>query len=412
MTTNRFRMASPDRAEVMIYGDIGAGFFFDGVTAEDIHAAIGALAPGAAIDLRINSFGGHVHEGIAMHTLLARHEGKVTAHIDGVAASAATIPAMAADEIVIARGGTMMIHEASGGAMGRAHELRAAAEGTELHNKQMADLYAARTGQSVDEIRAAMAKTTWYGTDAAIEVGLADRIGDREAATATMPERFRAVYAHIPATMLAPATKASEESMSAESMSAERIAELEKALAEERAARETAVAAATAAERRAATAEQSSKQLAEDHRRQAVDAKLGRLVSDGKLSATSALYNVLHREGMQEGPERIDALAADLQASGPLGPSQIPPGAKPGPTEKKKTWEYPRDRAEFNATFHKHAPPALRAMVEEFMAVSSGNTSEHATCMGLQQPVNGVSALAQLLEQDGYEPVTLERRSR
>jgi ATP-dependent Clp protease protease subunit len=101
-----------DRAEIYLYGTVGADWFGEGVTAKQFAADLKGLGKVKTIDLRINSDGGSVFEGKTIYSLLAEHPAKVITRIDGLAASIASLIAMAGDEIHIAEGGFVMIHNA------------------------------------------------------------------------------------------------------------------------------------------------------------------------------------------------------------------------------------------------------------------------------------------------------------
>src|SRR6185369_10879333 len=113
-----------DNAEIYLYGVIGGDWFGEGVTAKQFADDLKKLGNVKTIDLRINSEGGSVFDGKAMYSLLNEHPAKVVTHIDGLAASAASFLAMAGDEIEIAEGAFVMIHNAYTIAMGDARELR------------------------------------------------------------------------------------------------------------------------------------------------------------------------------------------------------------------------------------------------------------------------------------------------
>jgi ATP-dependent protease ClpP protease subunit len=177
--------------ELMIYGRIGGGGWFDqGIAASDVAAALKELGAGR-IDVRINSGGGDVFDGVAIHTLLARHSGGVTAHIDGLAASAASFIAMAADRIVMARNAFMMIHDGMTGTYGAAAIHRTSADLLDKVSVNIADMYAERAGEDTDHWRNLMTVNgedgTWYTGQEALEAGLVDEItggGEDEEETA------------------------------------------------------------------------------------------------------------------------------------------------------------------------------------------------------------------------------------
>lgn len=162
--------ADADEAEVMIYDSIGGWF---GVYADEfIDELRGITAP--KMRVRINSPGGSVFEGIAIANALRAHPATVTVQVDGLAASIASVIAMAGDRIEMAPNSMLMIHEASGMCMGDAAEMTKMAEVLDLISTNISNAYAARAGGTAADWRAAMHAETWYLPDAAVEAGLAD----------------------------------------------------------------------------------------------------------------------------------------------------------------------------------------------------------------------------------------------
>jgi ATP-dependent protease ClpP protease subunit len=161
-------------AEVYIYEDIGKRF--GGVSDKQFAADLKALGAVSTIHVRLNSYGGDVFEGLAIYRLLADHPATVVAFIDGIAASTASVIAMAGDEIRIAEAGEIMIHEAWTVAVGPASEMRAAADHLEATSSSIADVYAARTGQSKDQIQAWMAAETTFQSADAVKHGFAQTV--------------------------------------------------------------------------------------------------------------------------------------------------------------------------------------------------------------------------------------------
>lgn len=155
-----------------IYGDIGLW----GVSAADVLAKLRAVPADGTIQLRINSGGGDVFEAIAIYNDLMAHPAKVTATITGVAASAASLICMAADDIAMGPGSKLMIHNAWCFGQGNANDFDALARDLRMVDTSMAEAYAARCGQPVDELAAMMAATTWLDCNEAVAMGLADRI--------------------------------------------------------------------------------------------------------------------------------------------------------------------------------------------------------------------------------------------
>lgn len=148
----------------------------EGTSAKRIDAALRSIGRDKDVVVNINSPGGSMFEGDAIYSLLRMHRGKVTVRILGMAASAASIIAMAGDEIQISRAGWLMVHNAWIVAAGNRNDLRDAADWLEPFDAAAADLYAERTGLGRDEIAKLMDKESWIGGAAAVESGWADAI--------------------------------------------------------------------------------------------------------------------------------------------------------------------------------------------------------------------------------------------
>lgn len=132
------------------------------------------------IDLHVNSPGGIVFDAVAMYEALRSHPARVVAHVDGLAASAASVLIMAADEVEIATGGRVMIHDARGGVWGSPDEIRAHADLVESISNDIAGFYAGRAGGTRAKWRQAMRATTWYSATEAVRAGLADRVAGKD----------------------------------------------------------------------------------------------------------------------------------------------------------------------------------------------------------------------------------------
>jgi ATP-dependent Clp protease protease subunit len=124
--------------------------------------------------VNINSPGGDLFEGIAVYNLFREHPGKITVRVIGLAASAASLIAMAGDDIQVARAGFMMIHNVWVAAVGNRNDLRAAADQLETFDETLADVYAIRTGREKKEVAKLMDRETWFSGTQAIEGGFAD----------------------------------------------------------------------------------------------------------------------------------------------------------------------------------------------------------------------------------------------
>lgn len=192
-------LAKKDRGEIYLYGPIGADWFGDGVSAKMFSDDLKSLGAVSAIDVRINSEGGDVFAGKAMYSLLKDHKAKVVVHIDGLAASAASFIAMAGDEIEIAEGAFVMIHDAYGGCRGRASDMRAYADLLDSVNSSIVDTYVSRTKNDAASIKKWMDDETWMSGKDAVARGFADRIavGGKTKARASVANA--AIYNNLPA---------------------------------------------------------------------------------------------------------------------------------------------------------------------------------------------------------------------
>lgn len=168
--------AATDSADnsISIYDVIGEDpWSGGGITAKRIDGALRMIGKKDVV-VNINSPGGDLFEGLAIYNLLRAHEAKVTVRVMAMAASAASVIAMAGDEIQIARAGFFMIHNAWVLAMGNQHDLREVADWLQPFDQTMADLYAARTGLSAKEVTKLMDSETWIGGAKAVELGFSD----------------------------------------------------------------------------------------------------------------------------------------------------------------------------------------------------------------------------------------------
>lgn len=169
----RFENKGPkNAAKVYIYDDIGEY----GVTAADFARELDALGEDTDIELHLNTPGGFVYEGIAIHTNLKQRKAKVTAYVDGLAASAGSAIAMAADEVIIARNAQFMIHNASGLCAGTSKDMAWMAEALEKQNTNLADMYVQKAGKDEAYWLEYMDAETFFSAQEAVKEGLADKI--------------------------------------------------------------------------------------------------------------------------------------------------------------------------------------------------------------------------------------------
>ncbi|WP_136652916.1 head maturation protease, ClpP-related [Paracoccus aeridis] len=159
---------------ISILDVIGAdGLTGEGVTARRVAAALRAITADE-ITVDINSPGGDFFEGVAIYNMLRADPRRVTVRILGLAASAASVIAMAGDEVRIGRAGFLMVHNAWVVAIGNRHDMAAAAETMLPFDAAMAEIYAAKAGVDLAQAGAWMDAETWFSGAQAVEAGLAD----------------------------------------------------------------------------------------------------------------------------------------------------------------------------------------------------------------------------------------------
>ena len=173
--------------EISIYDEIG----FGGVTAKDFMGEVKKFK-GQHIHLRINSVGGSVIEGAAIYNALRRHKGGLTVHVDGLAASMASVIAMAGEEVYIADNAMLMIHNPWSMTMGDADDLRKEADVLDKLKNTLVNAYARKTGMKPSDIAAMMDEETWLNATQSVAMGFADEIEDGiEAAASISPATAR-----------------------------------------------------------------------------------------------------------------------------------------------------------------------------------------------------------------------------
>jgi ATP-dependent protease ClpP protease subunit len=169
---------SDDPSTISIYDVIGEDpWTGGGFTAKRAGAALRAIGKNP-VTVKINSPGGDMFEGIAIYNLLREHPAKVTVDVMGWAASAASIVAMAGDEIRMGLGTFMMVHNAWGMVIGNRHDLADAADLFGTFDSAIADIYAARASIDRKAIEKLMDAETFMGPSEAVDKGFADSVAE------------------------------------------------------------------------------------------------------------------------------------------------------------------------------------------------------------------------------------------
>lgn len=164
-----------DATDIYIFDEIGGSF---GVTAKSFIKALNEVDT-PRINLHINSPGGSVTEAMAIHSAELHHPAWIESFVDGIAASAASIIALGADKVTTMPGAQWMLHDASTTIDGNEADLEKAARWIGKQSNNVAAIYAARLGVTVEEARAIMIEELWSFAEESVTLGLADRIGGR-----------------------------------------------------------------------------------------------------------------------------------------------------------------------------------------------------------------------------------------
>lgn len=187
--------STADSTTIYVYDEISSW----GVSAKDFVAELNGIKT-PSINLRINSPGGDVFDGITIHNALKQHSSKVNVQVDGLAASIASIIAMAGDEVRMAKNSFMMIHNAWTFTAGNADELTKMADTLRKIDGTLVKTYQDKTRASQKDIKQMMADETWLSADEALAKGFCDVVGD----PAEVKARFDlSKFAHVPQAVMA-----------------------------------------------------------------------------------------------------------------------------------------------------------------------------------------------------------------
>jgi ATP-dependent Clp protease protease subunit len=173
MANIRFLNRGTKRGEIWLYDQVGDGFF-GGMSAKTFAEELTKLGQVDVVNLRINSPGGSVFDGVAIYNTLKRHPARIEVDVDGIAASIASVIAMSGDEIRMAANAMMMIHDPHGFAMGQAEDMRKTADLLDQIKGVIVDTYAKRTGKAGDDIAQLMSDETWMTASEAQQHGFSD----------------------------------------------------------------------------------------------------------------------------------------------------------------------------------------------------------------------------------------------
>jgi ATP-dependent Clp endopeptidase proteolytic subunit ClpP len=180
-STFQIKAKSATKAEIIIYEQIGASFWDGGISAKQFSEEMKKIeASVTEITVRINSPGGDVFDGVAIYNRLKQHKAKKIIYVDGLAASIASVIALAGDEIIMSEGSLFMIHLPWTWAMGNRKDIENTLDRLAIVEDQIVNIYAKKTGMSRDEIKQKLEAETWMDADESIELGFADKKSEEE----------------------------------------------------------------------------------------------------------------------------------------------------------------------------------------------------------------------------------------
>jgi ATP-dependent Clp endopeptidase proteolytic subunit ClpP len=168
--------AEADEAEILIYDFIGFDYFDEGMTAKRFYDELQNVSDASSLRVRINSPGGDVWDGMAIYNMLVESQATTRVTIEGIAASAASLIAMAGDTVEAYETSQIMIHDAWTIALGNEQELREIADTLEKIDGQIADVYANKSGGDAQEFRRLMDEETFATAKEARDLGIVDTV--------------------------------------------------------------------------------------------------------------------------------------------------------------------------------------------------------------------------------------------
>lgn len=192
-------------AEIFIQGDIVSEEYWDSDTsAVGFRNALNKIGDVNEINVHINSDGGNVFEGIAIHNMLKQNKAKINVYVDALAASIASVIAMSGDAIFMPSNSMLMIHNPWSQVVGNANDLRKKADELDQIGKLSVDMYLAKSNGKMTEekVRELMDAETWLSADEAVDCGLADEVLPANQMAASIDKATADKYMHTPVQLL------------------------------------------------------------------------------------------------------------------------------------------------------------------------------------------------------------------
>ncbi|WP_147565138.1 head maturation protease, ClpP-related [Clostridium tyrobutyricum] len=183
-----------DEGELLLYGDISDSTWWgDEITPKNFKEELDSLGDIKTLNVYINSGGGDVFAGQAIYSMLKRDDATVNVYIDGLAASIASIIAMAGDNVKMPKNAMLMVHNPWSFGMGNANDFRKLADDLDKVRESMISVYEDKTGMEKESIVELLDAETWMTAEEALEFGFADEIEEEKQVAASLNNRIFAI---------------------------------------------------------------------------------------------------------------------------------------------------------------------------------------------------------------------------
>lgn len=193
-----------ESADIYIYNEISSWDYEDVTSAQSFRKDLESLGNVKNINVMINSPGGSVGDGLTIASLLQRHSAYVTAYVDGMACSIASVIACSADKLVMGRSSLLMVHNALTYTYGSAKDLRKQADDLDAVTASLRQMYLMKAGDKLTEekIKELMDNESWLSAKECVELGLCDEILESNKMVAKLPNKFMNMYSNVPKELL------------------------------------------------------------------------------------------------------------------------------------------------------------------------------------------------------------------
>ena len=194
-----FKALDENTAELTLYGEISdISWWGDEVTPKQFKEDLDALGDIDTLNVYINSPGGDVFAGQAIYSMLKRHKATINVFVDGLAASIASLIAMAGDKVIMPANAMMMVHNPWTFAFGNANDFRKLADDMDKIRDSMVVAYESRSALTTDEIIDLLDAETWLSAEDCLEYGFCDEIEETKEIAACVDTKYFSMYKNIP----------------------------------------------------------------------------------------------------------------------------------------------------------------------------------------------------------------------